>query len=219
MLQLVSTDTSPNLTPQALLDVCEREFGLERRGALARLREVLDVPEPDSAPRFENARIRKIKLISPAKTKKGRERIEIQYELPTLDDDWETGSKASSDEARPEFYQALEKLVPHVCVICEFDRNYGEDDGDQHTMLVRGVTFSFLDDPDQTMGVVLSAQKKLVTSKSPFNFSTPLKYEHPSGNGNDDSDCFDPEMGKALQQVIREARRYLAGDRAQGSFL
>lgn len=117
-----------------------------------------------------------------------------------------------SEEARPEFYTAMENLREHVIDMCELPADYID------RIRVRGVSFSYGGGND-TMGATISAAMSLENSYSALNLLTPHKAsEMYNPNTPDDEkqlltgDCID-----ALLALQAECIRYIEGERAQGS--
>lgn len=198
--------TKNQLTQATLLEVCEREFGLPPDRAITQLKRAVKALDPSSSPDFDFARIRKIKLTKSERT--GKDRIRIDYLLPTGDLDWKECSQTDkAEDLTSEFHQALKDLVPHAMQVLELDKDYGEN------TRVTGVSISYADDDNATMTVTLTLQKELTETNSPFVFNTPAKPCNPYSGGTDDSNCLSANMVKAIHVVLDETRAYLGGER------
>lgn len=195
------------LNQATLLELCEREFGLPPERAVSQLKKAVRELDPFAAPSFDHARIRKIKLTKSEKT--GKMRIRVDYLLPVSDDeDWKECSQVDkADDLTIGFWQALENLVPHAMEVLELDEGYGEN------VRCTGLSISYADDEDSTRTVVLTLQKDLAETNSPFVFNTPAKPCNPYGGGEDDFNCLPEKMVKAIDAVIDQARAYLGGER------
>lgn len=103
---------------------------------------------------------------------------------------------------RPELEKALDKLIPAVGIVCEFPKSYNNG------ISVSGVNFAYKKEQER---VVVIAHKKLKKSNAPFNVSTP-----PMLVGEDEEkNYFPPQFNKVLEEVKKEAEKYINGKRAQ----
>lgn len=75
-------------------------------------------------------RIKKAKINSDKK-------VVLAYEKQVRGGIWDEYCFTCSDQARPEFYQAIGKLAPYVVEMCELPEEYLQKN------LVRGVSFSY----------------------------------------------------------------------------
>lgn len=109
----------------------------------------------------------------------------------------------SDDPPRPELKARLLAMRVHVEEICELP------DGAELNIVPRGVSISY---SGKNRSVVITASRDLVNSKSPMLINTPARSSHePEPFG------ISARMGKDLDGLIFEAKRYIAGDRAQQS--
>jgi len=91
---------------------------------------------------------------------------------------------------------ALQKLAPAVCDICGFPPDYAKG------MAVSGLSLSHV---EGIVGAVITVKKALLTSQSPFCFSTPHLSESPYGGRLDYSQCLPEYVMELIEQVIRES--------------
>jgi hypothetical protein len=137
-------------------------------------------------------------------------KIVVEYAL-ARDDDRGTDENVigSYDQALPEFYDAVKALVPDMLAWIE-----AKDDPDLYT--VTGVTMKQIDMGDYSaLGAVIVAQKKLAYCKAPLNIVTPWKVSEVGEHGDADC-CLTRECLSHLDDLAREATRYVHGERLQG---
>lgn len=121
----------------------------------------------------------------------------------------ETHTLTSRDNPLPSFMKAVENLKPLVLSILHLPTEYGEN------LTPTGLTMA---DKQETELVTIMAKKKLVDSHSPFNIATPLRFlAHPEEEGSY-SPALDDKDVAAVMEVLEEAKKYVAGERAQGQF-
>lgn len=116
------------------------------------------------------------------------------------------------DQARPEFYEAMEAMKEHVLDLCELPEDYLE------RITIRGVSFSYGGDND-TMGAVISAAMALENSYQALNIVTPHKASamYCPDTPDDEKQLLSGECVEALEALQTECEAYIKGDRAQGS--
>lgn len=149
-------------------------------------------------------RIKKVKITSEKK-------IAMVYEQENKNGTWDEYSFSCSDQARPEFYEAMRGLAPHVTEMCELPESYLDRIG------VRGVSFSYGGEAE-VMGATISAQMKLFNSNCDLNLNTPHKASDSYNEGPaDDAQLLTEDCITALEKLQEECQYYIAGDRAQGS--
>jgi hypothetical protein len=146
----------------------------------------------------------RITKVKQEKTKK----VNIEYQVLGKNGIWDDFSFSCSDEALPEFYQALKSMEPHVLVLCELPDNYLE------RIIVKGVSASYT--TDGVMGAVIIAAMQLKKSNCPLNLITPYK---PSESYGDqplpEEALLTPGCVAALKTMFNECIKYIAGYRAQ----
>ncbi len=110
------------------------------------------------------------------------------------------------DNPRKSFYEALDDLVPAVMTLAELDKS------EKSKVTATGITVREKGDNVQALIV---AQKKLKRNGRVLNLATPILslYEDKENEG---SDHMTDKEATSIEQVIKEAKKYIAGDRAQG---
>lgn len=113
------------------------------------------------------------------------------------------------DNPLPSFEKALSALAPHVCALCELPAK------DVDKITPTGITLSPLGD-DNEQGLI-TAGKKIRKGKRVFNMATPLLALWPAKDAESKgTDCMDDDQAKAITKFAAEAKKYIAGERAQG---
>jgi hypothetical protein len=136
-------------------------------------------------------------------------KILIEYEKQSKNENWDEFSMHCNDQARPEFYLALKKLIPHLLKICELPVSYMDN------INISSVSFSYGGEND-TMGATITGVKKLKDSHAPLVLNTPHKPEAAySGEGGDESNLLSEDCVRALNELQREAVLYVQDERAQ----
>lgn len=110
-----------------------------------------------------------------------------------------------SEPADPLFYESLKALKSSVQVILDLP--------DDMASRIIPYAVSYTYGADGRMGAVISSRFIIPSTDKETTISTPLMkcYE----GGKDEAKCFSADTAKKLWQLEAEARRYLAGDRAQ----
>ena len=108
-------------------------------------------------------------------------------------------SLTCGEPARPEFYEALQALAPHVAEICELPETCVD------RIIVTGVSFSYKAD---VVGATISAKMRLEKIDAVVAINTPHMFEKGPLR-------FSEECAEVLSLIEGEARRYICGDRAQ----
>ena len=106
----------------------------------------------------------------------------------------------------PDLVGAMNELGAHACALCEMPESYADN------CKVEGLSLSYTDD---IMGAVITVQKPIETSDSPFTFNTPHMPAEPYGGSLDYSKCLPDDAVEAIEKVISEALEYIKGKRAQ----
>ena len=139
------------------------------------------------------------------KIKYNKDKVELKYHIEQ--DEYKI---SSFDKPRPEFQQAMQKLVVSVVDICEFPEMYGE------SIDIISVSLSY---SSGIMGATITALKALDTSYAPLVLNTPhLPTQDYSGN-NPNAPLLPENAIKAIENLIEEAELYLQGKRSQLSIL
>jgi len=136
------------------------------------------------------------------------EKIKIHYRKQnagdmTLNDEF---TVQSWDKPRPELYETITALAPHVCAFCDLPAEYAGG------MQVTALSLSYT---AETIAVTAHVEKYIVNSQKPFAFSTPPMML--AGSSGRPGACT-PEAAKAINEVLKEAALYVNGDRAQVGF-
>jgi hypothetical protein len=149
-------------------------------------------------------RIKKIKITSDHK-------ISASYEKQVKNGTWDEYSFTCSDQARPEFYEAMGKLAPHVIEMCELPSDYLE------RIEVRSVSVSYGGE-NEVMGATITSQMQLEKSNCNLNLNTPYKAsESYSDAPADEKQLLSEDCVNDLYKLYEECELYINGDRAQGS--
>jgi hypothetical protein len=131
-----------------------------------------------------------------------RRAVVIDYE-----NEGETHSVTSRDNPLPSFVKAVDGLGSLVLDILHLPTEY------QHGMKPTGLTVV---GKQGTQLVSIVAQKELTDCNSPFNISTPLRFlSVPEEEGSYSPPLSDKQVA-LVESVIKEAKKYVKGDRAQG---
>lgn len=134
------------------------------------------------------------------------ETTEISYQVPV-----KGGHDAylinTAQPPHPEFLTALGALAPAVLEIAELKGVAEVDD-----IEVRTVNFSY--HQNDTVGVVITAMRKLKKSSAPMLINTPHKLMEPAENTPTEQILSD-ETIELLEDLIRETRLFIGGKRAQ----
>lgn len=119
----------------------------------------------------------------------------------------DTHNVTSSDAPLPSFVKAVEALKPLVLSVLHLPESYGDK------LTPVGLTMA---EKQETELVTLVARKELPDAHSPFNIATPLRFlAHPEEEGSY-SPALSDEYVAVVQEVLKEAKKYVKGDRAQG---
>lgn len=149
-------------------------------------------------------RIKKVKITSEKK-------IAMVYEQQSKNGFWDEYSFTCSEDARPEFYKAIEKLAEHVIDMCELPDNY------LPKIKARGVSYSYGGEAE-VMGATISAQMELENSYQNLNINTPYKASDSyNDNPPDEMQILSNECIRDLENLQEECMAYINGDRAQTS--
>lgn len=111
------------------------------------------------------------------------------------------------DNPLPSFTRAVEALGALVLDILHLPTEYGKG------LTATGITVA---DKQGTHLVCITAKKELTDCNAPFNIATPLRFlDHPKEEGTYSPPLTDAQVG-LVEAVIKEAKKYVKGDRAQG---
>lgn len=138
------------------------------------------------------------------------DKIMMMYEK-LVRGNWDEYQFTSSERAKPDFYNAIKKLAPHVIELCELPEDYLD------RIMVRGVSFSY-GGMEEVMGATISAAMKLDRSNCDLNLNTPHKPSAPYNPEQEepmDDQCLSDQCIACLENLCFEAEDYIDGDRAQ----
>lgn len=149
-------------------------------------------------------RIKKVKITNEKK-------VSMVYEKQSKTGVWDEYSFTCSEDARPEFHQAMNKLALHVIEMCELPDTY------LTKITVCGVSFSYAGEK-QVMGATISAQMSLDYSYQNLNLNTPHKASDSySDNPPDEMQILSSQCISDLRSLQEECVAYINGDRAQAT--
>lgn len=149
-------------------------------------------------------RMKKVKV-----TKEGK--IFLIWEREIQSGNYDEYSMQCSDQARPEFYEAMQSLDKHVIDMCELPDSYLD------RITTNSVSFSYGGD-EQVMGATISASMKLENSPAGLNLNTPHKAcdsYNPEQPVEDPALLLSEKCIEDLDTLMDEAELYINGDRAQ----
>lgn len=146
-------------------------------------------------------RIKKIKYSD------SEEKISMTFEK-LVNDQYDEYQFTSSEEAAPEFYDALKALVPHAIELLELPK---KDIGRCH---VYGVRFTYTGEAE-TMGAIMNVKRDLIYTGSCTVLNTQAKKCSPGDEEYTDDNYFTEECVTALWALERECRAYINGKRNQ----
>ena len=138
-------------------------------------------------------------------------RIHIKWTTPS-----KTGSEPdehilrSNETPRPEFIEAMLGLRQAIVVEAELPEEMIEQ------ITPRGVSLKTY--ADGRMGAVISGTRALENSNSPLVLNTPLKADE-GANETDPTPLLSDVTREAVDEVVREAVKYIQGERAQQELL
>lgn len=133
-------------------------------------------------------------------------RVDLAY-TETSTNSVNTYTIDSADQPMKTFNEALQALKSFVLDLLELPDSYGEKN-----FAIKGVSFTHKSD---IMGAVVTAEKKLADSNSPFNIATPHLPSKPYNPKDTDSLHLSPTFVRALDRLIDEANKYIDGKRLQ----
>lgn len=142
-------------------------------------------------------------------TKEGK--IFLIWEREIQSGNYDEYSMQCSDQARPEFYNAMTALNKHVVDMCELPDSYLD------RITTKSVSFSYGGD-EQVMGATISASMKLENSPAGLNLNTPHKAcdsYNPEQPVEDPALLLSEKCVDDLDTLMDEAELYINGDRAQ----
>lgn len=147
------------------------------------------------------------------KIKLGKEsKVHIEYRIERSTEkgeDFDLFTLDCIDKPLPEFELAMMELRKHVLDICEMPM----DDLEVLKVTVKGVSFSYSGE-ENIMGATIIATKKLNKSNA-LMINTPHKFAEPHNEGQSAEMCLSEQCVEVLEELIKQAEKYLDGERAQ----
>ena len=131
------------------------------------------------------------------------ETVTLEWQELLFEDDRKTTTFESKEDPEPGLNRALQALAPLVLRMIEAPEDWGA--------LVKGVSVKH---PGDQRGLVVTAVREIEATNSPFVVNTPYLLE--SGEGEETAPLA-AKVFKALDALEKQAARYIAGHRAQGS--
>jgi hypothetical protein len=145
-----------------------------------------------------------------------RSAVKIEYHTKELGD----ASLDHNDKPLPSFYKAMAALAPLVIETLGLPKDYvGKEpkEGDKEPGLplrVQGITIVTKGESRQ---VLITATKVLALTPSPLNLTVPLRYMDAPTKEGSTSEPYSKKHVALLEDVIEEAKKYIRGERAQGT--
>lgn len=113
----------------------------------------------------------------------------------------------SSDQPTDKFIEAFNRLAEACCIEAELPLDMAEQ------MRAIGLSVSHYD--DGRWGCTITATRDLKRSNAPLVINTPHKPSQ--GSHEADEAILDGDTVSAVESVLREAEKYVRGDRLQGT--
>lgn len=137
--------------------------------------------------------------------RKSDEKIFVEY-LRQRNGHFDVVKLLSSEQAAPEFYEALEALIPAVCELLELPGGNFEE-------RITPLSVSFKYDAAGTMGAVITSALHMPDADVDVAINTPFRR---CWTSNDEAGVFfTSATAEDLWNLEQEARRYISGQRAQ----
>ncbi len=152
-------------------------------------------------------------MASKTEEKKDTVILSVRNTRKSIDIEWTEGldkcSRSFHDNPLPSFLKAIDGLTEHVVTLCEFPAAYAKG------ITATGITVR--EKGDNSLALIV-AQKKLKRNGRVLNIPTPMlaMYEDPENKG---ADHMTEAEAAAVEKVIKETKKYLAGERAQGTIV
>ncbi len=137
----------------------------------------------------------------------------VRNKRDSIEIEWTEGidpcKRTFHDNPLKAFYDAIEALTPHVITLCEFPAGYAKG--------IEATGITVREKGDNTLALI-TAKKKLKRNGRVLNIPTPLlaMYEDAEDKG---ADHMSEAEAAAIENVIKQTKKYLAGDRAQGQIV
>jgi len=137
-----------------------------------------------------------------------QDKISVNSELVRNDGSLRTSHEESSDKANPEFYKAMNALGRKMAALTRMDSKWAE-----HCRLI-GVSVDYSKDEYERMGMIATFVIPILHMGGVITINTPRiveKIQGAKGGGV----CMDDATLGMVKTVLREAQKYVDGDRAQ----
>jgi hypothetical protein len=135
-------------------------------------------------------------------------KVRIEYQRTRDNGEPDEYALMCADKPAPEFGAALQALAVDVVAVCELAES------DLARITVRGVTITHT---NEIMGACVTALKALKTANALLVLNTPhLPSDFYSGEDNG-TPLMSDEFVRRVEELVMQADRYIAGDRAQGN--
>lgn len=131
-------------------------------------------------------------------------RIQLLYSKPCGDFTMDTSIKCP-EKASPEFYLAIEKLVPFALKILQLPKD--------SRISIRGVIFTYVGE-DFVMGARCHLKMRLSTDEF-VDIVTPFRYASHATDTITDSQLFGNELEEVFVEIAEECKLYINGKREQ----
>lgn len=152
-----------------------------------------------------NGKIENTITVNKVQYRKSEEKISVEY-LLQRNGKFDVVKLLSNEQAAPEFYEALEALIPAVCELLELP----EEDFEER---ITPLSVSFNYNAAGTMGAVITSALHMPDAAVDVAINTPFRRCLESDD--EVGIFFSPLTAAALFKLESEARRYIEGQRAQ----
>ena len=152
-----------------------------------------------------NGKIENTVTVNKVQYRKSEEKIFVEY-LLQRNGQFDVVKLLSNEQAAPEFYEALEALIPAVCELLELPSGNFEK-------RITPLSVSFKYDAAGTMGAVITSTLHMPDAGVDVAINTPFRR---CWTSNDEAGVFfTSATAEDLWNLEQEARRYIEGQRAQ----
>lgn len=132
--------------------------------------------------------------------------IEIHFEKQNRAGGWDYHTMRSSEKGRPEFYASVRAISRHALDVMQLPESYLPLD-------VRSIEFTY-SGMYATMGAILTVAKRLRCGNY-MSLKAPHRLSQIPDNAKNPIPTLSPDCVDHLTRVMREALRYIDGDREQ----
>lgn len=152
-----------------------------------------------------NGKIENTITVNKVQYRKSEGKIFVEY-LLQRNGQFDAVKLLSNEQAAPEFYEALESLIPAVCELLELPGGNFEE-------RITPLSVSFKYDAAGTMGAVITSTLHMPDAGVDVAINTPFRR---CWTSNDEAGVFfTSATAEDLWNLEQEARRYISGQRAQ----